>query len=88
MRDIPREIAEEYQDFFNFLSQEHNLILTISEMNEVIFEAQKLVKKLSLGVVMQQSEQLFCDKCGYPMFYHKPDDIMYCHGCNNTKPAN
>jgi hypothetical protein len=51
MRDIPREIAEDYQEFFDFLNQEHNLILTISEMDELVFEAQKLVKKLSLGVV-------------------------------------
>ena len=43
---------------------------------------------LLLFSVVGRSEQLVCDKCGYPMFYHKPDDIMYCHGCNNTKPAN
>ena len=43
---------------------------------------------LTIPVVVGRSEQLVCDKCGYPMFYHKPDDIMYCHGCNNTKPAN
>jgi len=46
------------------------------------------VKKFRLGTVVGRSEQLVCDKCGYPMFYHKPDDIMYCHGCSNTKPAN
>ena len=46
------------------------------------------VKNCSIPAVVGQSEQLVCDKCGYPMFYHKPDDIMYCHGCNNTKPAN
>lgn len=45
-------------------------------------------KVLALFDVVGRSEQLVCDKCGYPMFYHKPDDIMYCHGCNNTKPAN
>lgn len=50
--------------------------------------AEMKVKKLSLGVVAGRSEQLVCDKCGYPMFYHKPDDIIYCHGCDNTKPAN
>jgi len=63
MRDIQKELAEDYQEFFNFLNQEHNLILTISEMDEVVFEAQKLVKKLSLGVVVGQSEQLVCS-CG------------------------
>ena len=48
----------------------------------------KAVKNCSIPAVVVRSEQLVCDKCGYPMFYHKPDDIMYCHGCDNTKPAN
>ena len=48
----------------------------------------KAVKNCSIPAVVGRSEQLVCDKCGYPMFYHKPDNIMYCHGCNNTKPAN
>lgn len=34
-------------------------------MDELVFEAQKLVKKLSLGVVVGRSEQLVC-KCGLP----------------------
>ena len=46
------------------------------------------LKNLRLGVVVEQSEQLVCDECGYGMFYYKPDDIICCHGCNNTKPAN
>lgn len=41
-----REQADLYQDFFNFLSQEHNLICTIEEMDEIIHEAQAFVKKL------------------------------------------
>ena len=53
------------------------------ELNELI------EREISLRIHdVGQSEQLVCDKCGYPMFYHKPDDIMYCHGCNNTKHAN
>ena len=48
----------------------------------------EVVKICTIPAVVGRSEQLVCDKCGYPMFYHKPDDIMYCHGCNNTKPAN
>jgi len=39
------EIADKYQDLFNHLSQEHNLTLTISEMDDIISEAQKVVKK-------------------------------------------
>lgn len=52
MRYIQREIADDYQEFFNFLNQEHNLILTISEMAEIVFEAQKLVKKLTIPAVI------------------------------------
>ena len=57
-------------------------------IEQFLLGAESLFKKLSIGVVVRRSEQLVCDKCGYPMFYHKPDDIMYCHGCDNTKPAN
>lgn len=35
------EIADKYQEFFNFMRSEHNLILTIEEMDEVIFMALK-----------------------------------------------
>lgn len=51
MRDIQREIADKYQEFFNFMSQEHNLTLTISEMDEIVIEAQALVKKLSIASI-------------------------------------
>jgi|688.fasta_scaffold2541552_1 hypothetical protein len=39
--------ASHYQDFFDFLYKEHNLILTISEMNEIVFEAKKLTTKIN-----------------------------------------
>ena len=35
-------VAEKYQEFFDFMYQNHNLILTISEMDEVILEAKKV----------------------------------------------
>lgn len=41
-----REIADRYQEFFNFMNQEHGLILTISEMDEILFEADRLKEKL------------------------------------------
>lgn len=44
---VPREVADKYQDFYNFMNQEHNLILTISEMDEILAEALKLNHKLS-----------------------------------------
>ena len=41
--DIQREIADKYQDLFNLMSNEHNLTLTISEMDDIIHESQKVV---------------------------------------------
>ncbi len=63
MRDLIREEADKYQEFFNFLNQEHDLIPTISEMNEIILEAQKVVKKLAIAPVSldEQSEATVCD---------------------------
>jgi hypothetical protein len=42
-------------------------------------------KLFAIPDVVGQSEQLVCDECGYPIFYHKPDSKMHCHGCSNTK---
>ena len=49
MRDIPRDIADKYQNLFNLLNQEHGLILTVSEMDEIILEVQNLVKNFSIA---------------------------------------
>lgn len=38
---VHREVADSYQPLFNFFSQEHNLILTITEMDEIVLEVQK-----------------------------------------------
>jgi len=45
MSSVAKETADKYQDFFNFMNQEHGLILTISEMNEILEEAQKLLNQ-------------------------------------------
>jgi len=45
--DIHREIADKYQGLYNLMRKEHNLILTISEMDEIIIEAQKVLNKIS-----------------------------------------
>ena len=44
MKDIQIEIAEKYQEFFNFMNKEHNLILTKEQMDEIVYESDKLVK--------------------------------------------
>ena len=43
---INTEIADQYQGLFNLMSKEHNLILTISEMEEIIIEAKKVKDKI------------------------------------------
>lgn len=45
-RDLLRELADKYQEFFNFMSQEHDLTLTIEEMDEILYEALKLNENL------------------------------------------
>lgn len=52
---VNTEIADKYQEFFNFMSQEHDLTLTISEMDEIVSEAQKLVKKLAIPLVSHRT---------------------------------
>ena len=41
--EIQREVADRYQGLFNLMSKEYNLILTISEMDEIVHQAQKLL---------------------------------------------
>jgi hypothetical protein len=57
---INTEIADKYQEFFNFFIQEHNLILTIEQMQEILSEAQKLESKLSQHDVIK-NEVTVCD---------------------------
>jgi hypothetical protein len=47
---MQKEIADKYQEFFNFMSQEHDLILTIEQMDEIIFEAERFVKKRTIPI--------------------------------------
>ena len=63
----PEEKANEYQDFFNFMNQEHDLTLTCEEMDEIVFEAQRLVEKLTIPVAVGQSEQCCECKCEFPI---------------------
>jgi hypothetical protein len=40
---ITTETADKYQDFFNFLNQEHDLICTTRQMNQIV----KIINRLS-----------------------------------------
>lgn len=62
--------AEQYQGLFNLMSKEHGLILTISEMDEIIKEARKVS---DVDSKCQQENAAFkekvdCNYCGrtYP----------------------
>lgn len=78
MNKIAREQADLYQDFFNFLSQEHNLICTIEEMDEIIHEAQTFVKKFDIANVVVPKGTLFCEDRNE----HCTDDIDgLCRDC-------
>ena len=45
MEERTIEEANKYQRFFNFMNQEHDLILTMEEMDEIIHESQVFVKE-------------------------------------------
>lgn len=60
MTYVNTEIADKYQEFFNFMNQEHDLILTIEQMDEIVFEAQRLVKKLTIPIVSTRTFEEDC----------------------------
>lgn len=41
IRNIPKEIADHYQDIFDFFYNEHSLILTVGEIDDIIHEVLK-----------------------------------------------
>ena len=81
MNNISREQADLYQDFFNFLNQEHNLTCTIEEMDEIIYEAQTFVKKFDIANVVVPKGTL-CDVCGSEntiTVSHKGENCDWCN---------
>ena len=80
MNKIAREQADLYQDFFNFLSQEHNLICTMEEMDEIIHEAHTFVKKFDIANIVVKKGTL-CDVCGSDntiIVSHKGENCDWC----------
>ena len=45
--DTQKETAEKFQSLFDLMYTEYNLILTISEMEDIIIVVQKVLKLLS-----------------------------------------
>ena len=75
MNKIAREQADLYQDFFNFLSQEHNLTCTIEEMDEIIYEAQTFVKKFDIANVIVSD---FCECDGIQDLHAMTGECRKC----------
>ena len=73
---INTELADKYQEFFDFMSQEHNLTLTISEMNEILSEAKKLESKLHQPNVISS----VCGGCAESTGETK---LWCCNHCGN-----
>lgn len=42
---VRKEIADLYQPLFNFFDSEHNLLLTISDMDEIVHQCDKFKKE-------------------------------------------
>ena len=60
---VNTEIADCYQNLFNHLSSEHNLILTISEMDEIIKHCLNTVSSINSKTKLDQ--KIICHKrCG------------------------
>jgi hypothetical protein len=53
---VSTETADKYQEFFNMMSQEHDLVLTIGQMDDILHEARKLIQLLD-GPVDSESER-------------------------------
>lgn len=70
---IPIEIADKYQGLFNLMSKVHNLTLTISEMDEIIIEAQKVVNKIS--------SKLSCPNCCSNNLNKHLSNFNTCYNC-------
>ena len=44
---IPTDVADQYQPLFDLMSKDHDLILTISEMDEIIRTSQNVVNSVN-----------------------------------------
>ena len=91
---VDREIADKYQNFFNFMYQEHSLMLTMEEMDEIVFEAQRFVKEF--GTMQNTSKNIIvpviqndnikekcCNNCK-----HNGNQFIYpsaCTGCGSDE---
>jgi 5,10-methylenetetrahydrofolate reductase len=61
---VPVEIADCYQKLFNHMSQEHGLILTIQEMDEIIHLSQQTKEEYNQLMTNSNAQQneIICKK--------------------------
>lgn len=71
---LNKEIADKYQEFFNFFSEKHKLVLSIDQMQEILSESRKLEGKLKLPKCGNKNAPcapnlkfggLICDNCDW-----------------------
>ena len=60
-----QQIAEIYQPLFNHMTDEHGIILTVTEMDEIIKLAQKVTEQYN-NVIARQRDEIKCKICGQP----------------------
>jgi len=51
-----KQYADFYQEFFDFLNQEHNIICTIDQMDEIRNEVHKLENKIKKSKLTQKKD--------------------------------
>ena len=76
------EQAERYQELFNLMSKEHGLTLTMTEMDDIISEVEKLQQSSIFGVVQAKPEvcehkNTFYETCNTKL-------IKVCADCNTN----
>jgi hypothetical protein len=77
------DVTKKYQGLFNLMSKEHNLILTISDMDEIIRESQNVVNKISSNAPVIKS---VCECKTYKSYYQdRSTGRLLFFNCNKEK---
>jgi len=77
------EQAERYQELFNLMSKEHGLTLTMTEMDDIISEVEKLKQSSIFGVVQPSAE--VCEHEMKLCYSNIATDVMECTKCGYTE---
>lgn len=74
---------DKYQEFFDFMIQEHDLILTKGQIDDIVFEAQRLVEKIAKSI--SGVSVSYCIENNEFEHYMDIDAIGYCPKCGSIK---